>query len=93
MTATALLLHPDDSVVCLLRDHAAGEQPRLEGGEGPVLASDVPLGHKVARRDIPAGATVFKYGAAIGVATRAIAVGEHVHLHNLAGLSRPGDAW
>src|SRR3954471_13008951 len=43
----------------------------------------VPRGHKVAVRDIAAGATVRKYGQAIGVATAPIAEGEHVHTDNL----------
>ena len=34
--------------------------------------------------DVPAGGQVRKYGQVIGVATRAIAAGEHVHTHNLA---------
>ncbi|MGN0851762.1 MAG: UxaA family hydrolase [Kiritimatiellia bacterium] len=40
-------------------------------------------GHKYARRAIPAGAAVVKYGMPIGRATRAIAAGEHVHVQNL----------
>lgn len=43
----------------------------------------IPRGHKVATRDLPAGAQVRKYGQSIGVATRDIAAGEHVHSHNL----------
>jgi altronate hydrolase len=43
----------------------------------------VPRGHKVAVRDIQAGATVRKYGQVIGVARVPIAAGEHVHTHNL----------
>lgn len=41
-------------------------------------------GHKYARRAIAAGEAVVKYGMPIGHATRAIAPGEHVHVHNLA---------
>jgi altronate hydrolase len=43
----------------------------------------VPRGHKVAVRDIAAGAPVRKYGQVIGVAHVPIATGEHVHTHNL----------
>src|SRR4051794_2943271 len=43
----------------------------------------VPRGHKVAVRAVPAGATVRKYGQAIGVATAPFAEGDHVHTHNL----------
>ena len=48
------------------------------------LRDDVPAGHKVALRDIPAGGQVRKYGQVIGVATGPIAAGDHVHTHNLA---------
>jgi (2R)-sulfolactate sulfo-lyase subunit alpha len=45
----------------------------------------VPLGHKVALRDIEAGDQVVKYGVAIGLATNDIRAGQHVHVHNLKG--------
>ena len=41
-------------------------------------------GHKYAVRPIAEGEDVIKYGMPIGHATCAIAVGEHVHSHNLA---------
>lgn len=49
---------------------------------GP-LATDIPAGHKVALRPIKSGEIVRKYGFAIGLATRDIAAGEHVHEHNV----------
>ncbi len=48
-----------------------------------VTTHTVPLGHKVAARDIAAGEKIVKYGAPIGSATRDIASGEHVHTHNV----------
>ncbi|QIK73097.1 altronate dehydratase [Propioniciclava coleopterorum] len=44
----------------------------------------VPAGHKVAVRPVRAGSPVRKFGHVIGYATADIAVGEHVHSHNLA---------
>jgi (2R)-sulfolactate sulfo-lyase subunit alpha len=44
---------------------------------------DVPLGHKIALKDIKKGDTVVKYGHDIGRAVANIAKGEHVHVHNL----------
>lgn len=41
-------------------------------------------GHKYALADIPAGCDIIKYGQSIGHATVDIAVGEHVHTHNMA---------
>ena len=48
-----------------------------------VTTEAVPLGHKVAARDIAAGEKIIKYGAPIGSAICAINAGEHVHTHNL----------
>ncbi|MGJ3265119.1 MAG: UxaA family hydrolase [Salinarimonas sp.] len=44
---------------------------------------DVPIGHKVALGDIAEGDTIWKYGQDIGKAVKPIAVGEHVHVHNV----------
>ena len=44
---------------------------------------DVPIGHKIALKDIKTGDTVWKYGHDIGKAVADIAKGEHVHVHNL----------
>jgi len=48
-----------------------------------VAKHDIPIGHKVALRDLTAGDTVIKYGADIGKMIGAAAVGEHVHTQNL----------
>ncbi len=78
-----LLLRPDDSVGLMTRALTAGTDV-LAGDVRVRLRDDVPAGHKVALLDIPTGGQVLKYGQAIGVATRPIAAGEHVHTHNLA---------
>ena len=43
----------------------------------------VPLGHKIALRDIKTGDTVKKYGHDVGRAVADIAKGRHVHIHNM----------
>jgi (2R)-sulfolactate sulfo-lyase subunit alpha len=45
--------------------------------------ADIPIGHKVALKDIAAGETIWKYGQDIGVARAAIGKGEHLHVHNV----------
>lgn len=47
------------------------------------LRQEVPIGHKVALKDLLSGDTVIKYGEDIGRAIGATARGEHVHTHNL----------
>ncbi len=44
---------------------------------------DVPIGHKVALRDLAVGDSVIKYGQDIGRIVAPVARGEHVHVHNL----------
>ena len=43
----------------------------------------IPLGHKIALRDLETGATVIKYGEDIGRVVANIRAGDHVHVHNL----------
>jgi (2R)-sulfolactate sulfo-lyase subunit alpha len=43
----------------------------------------VPLGHKIALREIGEGDTVLKYGYDVGRAVAAIGRGRHVHTHNM----------
>lgn len=45
--------------------------------------SDIPIGHKLAIRDLADGDTVIKYGVDIGRVVRAITAGEHLHVHNV----------
>jgi hypothetical protein len=78
-----LLLHPGDSVL-VLRDQLSTGEVLLVEGRSVTVPHALGLGHKIARVAIAAGAPVIKYGAPIGRATRTIAPGDHVHLHNLA---------
>jgi (2R)-sulfolactate sulfo-lyase subunit alpha len=44
---------------------------------------DIPIGHKVALKDMAVGDTVFKYGVDIGKVVAPITAGEHAHVHNI----------
>ena len=44
---------------------------------------DIPIGHKVALRDMAAGDTVIKYGIDMGKVVKPIRAGEHAHVHNI----------
>ena len=48
-----------------------------------IVEKPIPLGFKVAARDIAPGEKIIKYGAPIGSATQAIRAGEIVHTHNM----------
>ena len=44
---------------------------------------DIPIGHKLALKDIKSGDTVIKYGHDIGRAVANIQAGTHAHVHNI----------
>lgn len=79
-------LHPADDVLIA--------RSQLVGGttaENVVIKGLVPPGHKVATRDIAPGEPVRRYNQIIGFASRPIAAGEHVHVHNLDMGPNKGD--
>ncbi|APH72155.1 UxaA family hydrolase [Aquibium oceanicum] len=45
--------------------------------------ADIPIGHKVALKELASGDTAIKYGEDIGRFVADVARGEHVHVHNL----------
>jgi hypothetical protein len=84
-----LRLSPADNVLVLLGPVAAGEDLVIDG-RATRMSAPLPLGHKLAARDIAAGEKILKYGVPIGSATRDIAAGEHVHTQNLRSDYLPG---
>ena len=78
----AVLLRDDDNVAVAARAIPTGFALRVGGRCFEVRESIAP-GHKVAVMDVEAGAPVRKYGQIIGFASRAIARGAWVHVHNL----------
>jgi altronate hydrolase len=80
-SSLTIRLHPADDVV-IARQQLVGGTKLLD--EDVTVAGLVPPGHKVATRAIAVGAPVRRYNQIIGFASRPIAPGEHVHLHNLA---------
>ncbi|HTR57410.1 MAG TPA: altronate dehydratase family protein [Casimicrobiaceae bacterium] len=80
-TSLTIRLHAADDVV-IARQQLVSGTALLD--ESVTVSGLVPPGHKVATRAIRAGEPVKRYNQIIGFAKRAIAPGEHVHLHNLA---------
>ena len=87
-----ILLHEtSDDVGVAALDIKAGEEIQAVTLEGAPVAvvkvvEDVPLGHKVAMRDMASGKHVQEYGRAIGYASTDIKFGQHVHVHNIKSL-------
>jgi hypothetical protein len=83
-----LAIKPDDDVAVALRDLPSGATRVRTGDtiESLELREAIQIGHKAARRALPRGTPIRKYGAVIGEATDDIAAGAHVHVHNLRSL-------
>jgi len=47
------------------------------------VRDSIPIGHKLAIRDLAEGDTVIKYGVDIGKTIKSINQGEHLHVHNV----------
>ena len=76
-------IHPDDHVAVVPAPAQAGDALETPDGGTITAATDIPRNHKVALTDLDNNAKVFKYGEFIGVTTRPVKLGEHVHVHNL----------
>ncbi|WP_054023162.1 UxaA family hydrolase [Bacillus sp. FJAT-28004] len=90
----ALIMDDCDHVVMALRDIKSGEMVRYRDGQGihEITALDaIPFGHKLAIEALNEGQEVRKYGETIGLASHAIMVGQHVHVHNIEGIRGRGD--
>lgn len=75
-----------DNVATCVADVLAGEDifVKEDGKEVTYKAnSDIPFGHKIAVKEIKIGEFIYKYGEAIGKATKNIMVGDWVHTHNV----------
>lgn len=47
------------------------------------ILNDIPIGHKLALKDLAVNDTVVKYGIDIGKVVAPIKKGEHLHVHNV----------
>ena len=78
-----LRLRPEDNVATALVPLEPGAVVEMDGLEVTVR-EPIPLCHKVALADLPAGTAVLKYSQPIGRTTTAVRAGAHVHVHNMA---------
>jgi hypothetical protein len=48
-----------------------------------VARESIPLGHKIALGEIKTGDPIVRFGVPVGLATKSIATGQLVHVHNV----------
>ena len=85
----SFLIHgKSDNVGVATKDIKAGERGKglyMDSQKTVTLKAlmDIPLGHKIALKDLKKGEGAIKYGLDIGKIVADIKKGEHVHIHNL----------
>ena len=79
----AIRLSPSDNVAVAIGLIKAGTELVISGKK-ITIQQPIKMGHKLALADIKHGESVIKYGQVIGFASQPIAMGSHVHTHNLA---------
>lgn len=89
--ANALVISRTDNVATVTEAIPEGGQVTFlqDGALRTITAHAIPQYHKVAIAPISKGQTVLKYGEMIGQATADIAVGDHVHNHNIVSPPMP----
>jgi altronate dehydratase small subunit len=86
-----IVINEKDNVATALEALSAGTEVSVEVQsrmEKIRILSDIPMGHKLALRDIEKGGAVIKYGEQIGQSTSRISRGEYVHVHNVVSQVR-----
>lgn len=87
-----MILNEKDNVAVALEALEAGALLAVPSRSGEMPLKDaIPIGHKVALDEMEPGQAVRKYGEVIGLATRPICPGEHVHDHNVESQRGRGD--
>lgn len=92
----ALKVHDKDNVATIFANGITdGMEVEIRDKRGSAetvtVKGDVPYGHKIAVCGIKKGEQITKYGEEIGIATKDIARGEYVHVHNLDSMRGRGD--
>lgn len=79
----AFQINLEDNVATALTPLVPGPVELRGDAVSPAIqaTTDVPVGHKIALRDIKNGEDIVKYGVVIGRATTDIPAGSWVHLH------------
>jgi diadenosine tetraphosphate (Ap4A) HIT family hydrolase len=78
-----LIIDASDNIAVALEPAEKGNTLVLPDGRQITALDAIPFAHKIAIVSLAEQAPVVKYGEVIGLTTRAIQVGEHVHIHNM----------
>jgi hypothetical protein len=87
---TVLAISTRDNVATALETLERGRSVEANG-VSVTAVERIAAGHKIALQPILTGEAVIKYGSPIGLASRDIVPGAHVHTHNVASSRGRGD--
>jgi len=90
----AVVVNPKDNVATALCHLEAGSTLQLKVGERILkikLRAPVPFGHKFSLTQIASGSSIIKYGEVMGISTKAIQLGDYVHVHDVISARGRGD--
>ena len=79
-----LILDPRDNIAVCLADLTEGDVV-TQDDITITVKNRIPRGHKIATAEIAKNDGIIKYGERMGHAVAPIAIGEHVHVHNILG--------
>ena len=79
-----LILDPRDNIAVCLADLAEGDVI-MQDDITITVKNRIHRGHKIATAEIAKNDGIIKYGERMGHAIAPIAIGEHVHVHNILG--------
>lgn len=83
----AIKLNEKDNVAVALETIKTGELASIKNMQEFSVTKTIPYGHKIALVQIPKDHKIIKYGECMGIATKDIDVGDHVHVSNVRGLT------
>ena len=90
----AIQINENDNVATALRDLQPAEAVSVKSKNDTkqVVISDlIRYGHKFSLSEIEKDEHIIKYGEVIGIASKKIKKGAHVHIHNVLSLRGRGD--
>lgn len=81
--ANIVVLAEGDNVGVAVQPIGSGELARSATGQSVAALEDIPLGHKIALRQIASGEKIMRLAVPVGIATADIPRGRLVHVHNV----------
>ncbi len=91
----AIKLNDKDNVASVFDSAFAGDTVLVIDKAGNSfelkVLQDIPYGHKIAIQNLAIGDQVTKYGEEIGIVSKEIHIGEHVHIQNIESIRGRGD--